>query len=394
MAALSIVIPTRNRYGSLFPVVETLTDKIVGDDYEIVVQDNTPDNSDAVKFFGALGDPRVKYHHSPEKLSQSANTDIALGHAWGDYVLFIGDDDFVTPHVLRIVEMMRREKIECLTYPAANYYWSDLEIEKRSRWKKPGLFFVSGSASGALTIRSSREGLRHILHTGALAVVNCPKVYHAVVSRRILERLRKANGGRYVAGSCPDMNLAVSIATNISEYGFIDYPVSVGGVAPKSGSGLDANRAHRATLEEMVADGWLPREVVEGWNPLIPRVWTVPTIYAQAAYESLRRGGMTEEINYTRNYVMCYWREWWAREEINKAVGRALKEKKTTLAAIAGRYAGKLVNNVFILPLLPVANAILGKPSPRRYENVASVGQCMDILRTIPFEYKKQTEKR
>jgi glycosyltransferase involved in cell wall biosynthesis len=387
MAALSIVIPTRNRYESLFPVIETLIDKIIGDDYEIVVQDNTPDNGDAVKFFSGLCDPRVKYHHTPGKLSQSANTEIALGRAKGDYLLFIGDDDFVTPHVLRIVEMMRRRGIDTLAYKAAGYCWSNLEVKRPNKWNRAGSLYITGSISGKATIMPIEETLNKMLDAGAISVYPMPNVYHGIVSRKVLRRMYEANGGRYVVGSCPDMNLAVSLAANVSEYCYLEYPVSTNGVTTRSGSGLYANKAHRATLEAMVEDGWLPQEVIDKWNPLFARVWTALTIYAQAVDETLKANGIDKEINYAQHYAECYRKEFWAYREINKAVGEAVRQKKTTRTAIVVSFVPKLAKGILGPVLRPVIGRILGiRPEVRRYENVSTIGDCMDIISQIPLE--------
>ena len=66
MPLLSIVIPTKNRYEYLFPVLDASIQYIAGSDYEIVVQDNTHDNSPAIEYFLRQTDPRIKYFHSPE----------------------------------------------------------------------------------------------------------------------------------------------------------------------------------------------------------------------------------------------------------------------------------------------------------------------------------------
>ena len=50
MPLLSIVIPTKNRYEYLFPVLDASIQYIAGSDYEIVVQYNTHDNSPAIEY--------------------------------------------------------------------------------------------------------------------------------------------------------------------------------------------------------------------------------------------------------------------------------------------------------------------------------------------------------
>ena len=44
-----------------------------------------------------------------------------------------------------------------------------------------------------------------------------PRFYHGIVLRSEIEKL-KSKFGRYIVGSCPDIDFAVSLAINIKEY--------------------------------------------------------------------------------------------------------------------------------------------------------------------------------
>ena len=65
---LSIVIPTKNRYFTLINLVEKLL-TWDNDDYEVVVQDNSEDNSDIIDFLKKYeNNKNLRYFHNPIQL--------------------------------------------------------------------------------------------------------------------------------------------------------------------------------------------------------------------------------------------------------------------------------------------------------------------------------------
>lgn len=147
MPLLSIVIPTKNRYEYLFPVLDASIQYIAGSDYEIVVQDNTHDNSPAIEYFLRQTDPRIKYFHSPEPVDIVTNTNRAIMNSTGKYLVFIGDDDFVSPYILDIVGLIDSLSIQNLTYSPGNYYWPGVQFAHRSRFHRVCTMQLYKSAS-------------------------------------------------------------------------------------------------------------------------------------------------------------------------------------------------------------------------------------------------------
>lgn len=387
MPKLSIVIPTKNRYATLFPVVEALLQYIRGKDYQIVVHDNSDDNAPAEEFFSRYGDdPRIAYYHTTEPLSQSGNSDAALHRATGDYVTFIGDDDLVSPYILDVVEMMERRGIEALVYPIAAYCWSSVQVSNKNKVFSPSMLSLApGSFEGALTPLRSEHELQHVLDSGGVQIFRLPRVYHGVVSRTVLDKVERKYGA-YVVGSCPDMNTSVAIATVTDTYFYLAYPVTVSGISSSSASGMEARGAHRAGLREMVDTGFLPAKVLENWNPLLPYVWTIPTIWAQAATEVLRAGGIDKDIDYARFFAVFFYREKWAKKEGWQAVRRAEKENKTTAMKVrleGWKYALRRTVGGGVKPL--IGRWLKRYASPSRIAGVATPAQCMEILAGTPF---------
>ena len=96
---LSIAIPTRNRYQTMIPVLKSLI-SIPSDKFEIVVHDNSDDNSEISDFLKNINDSRIKYFVSKNKMSQSENFNQVVYNCIGDYICLIGDDDFVLPTII------------------------------------------------------------------------------------------------------------------------------------------------------------------------------------------------------------------------------------------------------------------------------------------------------
>src|SRR5207253_431279 len=92
---ISIIIPTRERVETLRATLSTALDQ-KSDQIEILVADNA--SSDGTQsFVASVRDSRVRYVNSGRRVSMSANWEIALEHASGEYLLIIGDDDAILP---------------------------------------------------------------------------------------------------------------------------------------------------------------------------------------------------------------------------------------------------------------------------------------------------------
>lgn len=116
---VSIVVASYNRAELLVQAVQSALVQ-GGADIEVVVSDDcSPDNS--VDRLRALGDPRVRVHTQPKNVGFWLNWTAALDMARGDFVVFLGDDDWLTPDfVERHLEAFDR-------HPSASAVFSPLE---------------------------------------------------------------------------------------------------------------------------------------------------------------------------------------------------------------------------------------------------------------------------
>ena len=377
---LSVVIPTKDRYSTLFSVLNALLKYIDGSDYEIVVQDNSSDNIIAQDYMQNINNSRIKYYYSSLHLSVSDNSNLAISNSSGEYVIFIGDDDLVSPYILRIVEMMKRENLDCLTYNRGNYFWSDLSFAKEYAFNYPSSLQYPKHLSITPKILNSDIELQKVLNKGGIFIDNLPCLYHGIVKKAIMGNI-KEKFGSYVPGSSPDMAIACALSLVLKEYYYINYPVSITGASKKSAAGLGVKDAHIARIEDVK---WLSKNISENWDPKIPKIWTGFTIYAQTIYEVLSIFGNGGEINYKELYSKMYVYNPVTHDLIIPIILRQCENKIECILLFAGLYLKLLIKKIiwrcpsFVLNILIFLRGDFKvKNQIRRINNVDA---CMQYL--------------
>jgi hypothetical protein len=333
---LSIVIPTKDRYETLVPVLQALTSQIASDEIEFVVQDNSV-RVDTGALHALRHDARIKYHHHPEPISIVDNTIRAIEHSKGTYALFIGDDDFITPHVMSFVDLLERSGLSCLIFEPARYWWNTVTFARPTHYNKPSAFWLPRAIGGHARRLKSRDRLEALLLQGGLTYIDMPRFYHGIVRRDALEAIRSRTG-TYLPGSSPDMAFSVALALVIDEYAYVDYPVTVFGASRNSGGGWTAQRRHHGRIEDQTH---LPKDIMSRWDPMVPRIWSEQTIYPQTIHEVLTRFGSDRHVAYevfyasllvNETHLMPYvWpciRRYYAQHPLRLAVLFALMVKK------------------------------------------------------------------
>jgi glycosyltransferase involved in cell wall biosynthesis len=302
---LSIIIPTKDRYEYLKEVISILS-KIISDQLEIIIQDNsTFDNlrSEFLNYLENLHDFRVKYFYNKDPLSVVENCDKAVVNALGKYLCMIGDDDCVTAQILDAAKWMERNSVDVLTFNCPSYIWTDVEFKYLSE-KYTGSLTLK-LPSGKVSVMSPSHELENLLHHGGQIIKNLPQFYHSIASRKALDRIYQKTG-TYFPGSSPDMAIAVSLAFYTDNHFKIDVPIIIAGTAKKSAGGMGAAKMHKGDINKIAA---LPKDTAKTWNPYIPFFWSGPTIYADSVYKSLVNTGnesMMERFNYNYLYATLF----------------------------------------------------------------------------------------
>ena len=113
----SVLLPTRNGGALLGDCIESVLEQNF-DDFELVISDNanTDSTPDVIRRFA--GDSRLKVVRQETVLPVTENWTAALRASSGEYVLLVGDDDYLLPDALRrLDEIIRRHRNpDCVLY--------------------------------------------------------------------------------------------------------------------------------------------------------------------------------------------------------------------------------------------------------------------------------------
>lgn len=308
---LTVVMPTHNR--SQYATAAITSILAIKSQYLQLVVHDTSDSDDLECFVrGLQNDDRLKYIHYRSRLSMTENHNAAMRMAEGEYVCLIGDDDTIMPEALDAVAWAKSQGIDVLSPQiVANYAWPDF----RSR------FFGMGHSSrlyvrrkfGAIRLCGSIESLKRALQGAAQGTEGLPKVYHGFVRREIMETVRHRSGA-YFHGSSPDVSGAIGVAMVTPFFIEIDYPLTLPGASGKSNTGRSATNTHKGALSK---DAQTSEFAVNGWPPEVPRFFSVETVWAHAAIDTIRRVDekCLKNFDFLTLYAICWLRHKEYRQE-------------------------------------------------------------------------------
>ena len=277
---LSIVVPTKNRYEYLFQLMDLLA-TFDSDEFEMVIQDNSDDNSEFLNKIQLEKYPFVEYFYQKEPLSQSGNSDQSILNSKGEYVCFIGDDDGVTRSIIDVVKWMKKENYSILKSAVTVFKWPSFLSEKH--------YDVGGSVlfnKYTKTYRdiNCKQALKGLLQSGIDTLGNMPKVYNGIVKRNILDLIYN-KCGTFFPGPSPDMANAVALSLVEEKYVYVDYPIIIGGHSVNLGANAGRYKRGLGPLEDQK---FIDQKYKDGWSARIPKVWASQTVWPESALTALK----------------------------------------------------------------------------------------------------------
>lgn len=294
---LSVLIPTYNRYQYLRGCLSSIS-RLESNRFEVIVQDNTVDNDEIVKFIDSLHDPRIKYYHVVEHVSQSENSDLAMSHATGKYIVMIGDDDSICDNLIEACDFCEKNSIDAANYLIPGFNWPDMKfIGKKS---EPN-FFLDEKADGTVHILNEKEELNKAIKMASGLLDTMPRVYHGLTSKACMDAIYEQTGA-YFPGPSPDMGNAAAVCLVARKTAFIYDYLIVSGYGYNSARGEGNRKSHYGEIKDKP---WLPKDILERWDPEIPKIFSAETIIATSLTESLRRMGR-EDLAKKYNYGVLY----------------------------------------------------------------------------------------
>ena len=320
---LSVIIPTKDRYIYLKECVETLS-FLDNEKVEIVISDNTSDNSEFVKFLETKfpNSHNIKYYHSTETLSQTGNSDLALSKATGEYCCYIGDDDTLATYAVELTEYLKSNNIKACVFNMATYHWPDVVYEGK---EQPSLTF--DMRPKRIQELKGDKVLKQVLSEGIQEIGFIPRVYHGIISKAILDQIKEITGS-YFPGPSPDMANGIASLLLIDKYIYCRFPIVISGFSFKSAGGMGLRGEHKGKLTGVKQ---LSPDVEKEWTPKIPKLWLGYTIWLEAgikAIQRMKRDDLMPMINYHAMYAKSYLRYPEYRDVFlhqNKGIGSYIK---------------------------------------------------------------------
>lgn len=275
---LSILIATKNRVPYCIRSLETILG-INDERIELVVQDN----SDSLELRDYIkkrqSDTRLRYNYTPPPFSSIDNFNAAIDLSTGKYVCLIGDDDGICRQIMDLVEWADQNYIESIC-PAvySEYVWpSTFGDDRDAVLKVPETTGDAGLKDpAAILMDYFRNGAVDYLKKGL------PKLYHGIIKRSCLEKV-KSKTGHYLGGLSPDIYAAVSLSCVVKSHLLVDLPLTVAGTCSASTTYASATGSHSGELRK--APHFRDRETYR-WEPLVPEVYSVETIWAESALKA------------------------------------------------------------------------------------------------------------
>ncbi|MBZ5699349.1 MAG: glycosyltransferase family 2 protein [Acidobacteriia bacterium] len=314
---LSIVVPTRNRARYAISMIESILD-LKGDVFELVVSDNSDDNTLADWVTHQCNDPRLIYKRVTGALSMTENHNHAFGMASGEFVCLIGDDDTVLPTILDGCRCAHQQKLDALTPGTTiRYCWPDL-VHRYWGKRQAGKIYADRWEGQVWVGNPKREAFACMRRAGQ-GTAWLPKLYHGIVRRSLLEEL-KAETGAYCFGVSPDVYMAMALARKVIRQACTDTPLTIPGSSGGSNSGRAAKREHKGDLKK---DPHMVAFRDEIWPEGNPEFFSIETVWAQAALEAVRRANWEEMLsvfNFPYLYAICFLRHSDYFHEIRRAI--------------------------------------------------------------------------
>ena len=158
------------------------------------------------------------------------NWNLAMECASGEWITFIGDDDVIVPGILEAARWGSSQNLEAVKarrYSAYGHPDHPLPELAATLYVAP--------FTGGVSVVDPAQAIPGAAQTGD-RYMDLPMVYHNLVRRSLMERLR-AKTGHFFDGLAPDIYSAFAIAATIDRMGVVDYPLSIFGTSASANSG-------------------------------------------------------------------------------------------------------------------------------------------------------------
>lgn len=304
MPLLSIVIPTHNRSSCAISAIRSILS--ISDEVQVVVSDSSDVDLISCEFRGVDDPAKLKIirHISPINIVDNFN--LALNAADGEYLVFIGDDDFVNKEIIDIARWAKKEHVDAIKFSfPAMYYWPDFLHASRGGIYAGTLQVTT--YTGQIAPHDSHKALAYALKNFGGGVFEMPRAYAGMLSSSLAKDI-VAKYGALFGGVSPDIYSSALISFEAKKPMFVDYPIIVPGAAGKSGTGQSASGGHRGTLQ---GNAYMAAFKNLIWDDRIPAFYSVPTVWAFSLLKAIeqvqaKNTNYKQRPNFGRLILKCF----------------------------------------------------------------------------------------
>lgn len=294
---VSFVIPTFNRSQYCISLIKSI--KYITGEFEVIISDNSSDKNLLNYINNNLIDKRIVYKYTSKKLNMTENLNRAISFSMGHYVCCLGDDDTIMPNCVHYLNEFKKKGIDIISPKITiNYCWPDFSSKYFKKAHQSRLYYRFSNPY--LIRKSSSESYQNALKNCFQGTENLPKLYHGFVKREFLENIYSKTG-QYLFGSSPDVSAAVLVSYNTKFYFETNIPMTIPGASSASNTGRAANKRHFGKLE----DESQTKDFIKTWPELLPKIFTVETVWAHSAIHSLNAiNSSIGHFNYLNLYAI------------------------------------------------------------------------------------------
>lgn len=281
---LSIVVPTRNRVSCAEHLIEYLLS--FNEPFELVVSDNSDTDLLKVKVQEKFNQKRLKYFYTNDRLSVVDNFNQALANTTGRYVLFLGDDDSISPRIFDYVKSLERRKVDAVVFgrkkSVVHYFWPGV---KAARWGDIGGTLYFSDFSGEEHQVDLDKVVRKAIFNLGNGPQEMPRAYLGIISRKVIQDVNSKYGPLF-GGVSPDVYSSFLISSVAKRVLRLDYPMIVPGASPESTS---AQRAERSDVGSIGENDHTGRFKEIDWFMQIPKYYSPFTVWALSLFQATQK---------------------------------------------------------------------------------------------------------
>ena len=318
---VSVGIATRNRQFYAEKTIRQIYS--ISEDIQIVVSDNSDDDSLGHMIEDLLQEDRIVYIYTPQRISVVENYDMTAKYSTGEYYICIGDDDIILSNIVDVAEWMRANGYDAAkTSREITYIWPGAS-------SKFGRLVIERIDNGYYEF-DCVEGVKTVLKNGCQSYIQIDTAgsYHALIKTSRMNELRTITGYCF-SGFSPDIYNAtgLSLLKNMRCVK-INFPVSVPGSCVHSATNRSAHNAAISSVPEAISkygrEGYV-------WDERVPYYYTPETVWADTMLKALHDMDRDDLIDAYYNKAIVVNKMYYRWVDSRSEIDRILKDEEKEL---------------------------------------------------------------